>query len=355
MSWVKDKMNAYVLHGPNNIRYEEVDTPSPMPGEVLVEVKACGICGSDVPRAYKTGAYVHPLIIGHEFSGVVTALGEGADAKWLNKRVGIFPLIPCKECLPCKGKQYEMCRNYSYLGSRRDGGFAEYVAVPQDNLIELPDEVSFEEAAMLEPMAVAVHAMRGIDAVATDSVAICGMGTIGLLLLMFLREKGVTNLFVIGNKESQRKNAVLTGVRENDFCDTRFIDPEKWLMDKTDGKGVDVFFECVGKNETVLQAINMTTPGGRIMLVGNPYSDMNLEKAVYWKTLRNQLTLKGTWNSSFTHEESDDWQYVLQKLKEGKISPEKLISHRFSLEELEKGLEIMRDKTEDYVKIMIEL
>lgn len=355
MSWVKDKMNAYVLHGSNNIRYEEVAIPSPMPGEVLVEVKACGICGSDVPRAYKTGAHVHPLIIGHEFSGVVTALGEGADAKWLNKRVGIFPLIPCKECLPCTNKQYEMCRNYSYLGSRRDGGFAEYVAVPQENLIELPDEVSFEEAAMLEPMAVAVHAMRGIDVTPPDSVAICGMGTIGLLLLMFLKEKGVTNLYVIGNKESQKNNAVLAGVKEADFCDTRLTDPEKWLMDKTDGKEVNVFFECVGKNETVLQAINMTTPGGRIMLVGNPYSDMNWEKAVYWKILRNQLTLKGTWNSSFTHEETDDWHYVLQKLKEGKISPEKLISHRFSLEELENGLEIMRDKTEDYVKIMIKL
>lgn len=350
----RDKMKAYVLYGLNNMRYEKADTPLPGPGEVLVQVKACGICGSDIPRAYKTGAHIHPLIIGHEFSGIVTALGEGADAKWLNKRVGIFPLIPCKECLPCTNKQYEMCRNYSYLGSRRDGGFAEYVAVPQDNLIELPDEVSYEEAAMLEPMAVAVHAMRGIDVVSTDSVAICGMGTIGLLLLMFLKEKGVSDLYVIGNKESQKKNAILAGVNEKDFCDTRLANPEEWLMEKTGGKGVDVFFECVGKNETVLQSINMTIPGGRIMLVGNPYSDMNLDKQVYWKILRNQLTLKGTWNSSFTHEETDDWHYVLQKLKEGKIRSKKLISHRFSLEELEKGLEIMRDKTEDYVKIIME-
>lgn len=348
-------MNAYVLHGPNDIHYEKVDTLKISEGEVLVQVKACGICGSDIPRAYKTGAHVHPLIIGHEFSGVVTALGDGVDTKWLNKRVGIFPLIPCKECLPCTNKQYEMCRNYSYLGSRRDGGFAEYVAVPQDNLIELPDEVTFEEAAMLEPMAVAVHAMRGIGIQKTDSVAICGMGTIGLLLLMFLKELGIENIYVVGNKESQKKNAVLAGVNEQDFCDTRLNDSEKWLLDKTGGKGVDVFFECVGKNETVLQAINMTTPGGRIMLVGNPYSDMNLSKQVYWKILRDQLTLKGTWNSSFTHEESDDWQYVLQRLKEKKVEPVKLISHRFALKDLEKGLEIMRDKTEDYVKIMIML
>ena len=346
-------MNAYVLHEPNYMRYEEVDIPSLMSREVLVKVNVCGICGSDVPRVYKTGAHVHPLIPGHEFAGEVVDLGLEADEKWLGKRVGIFPLIPCGECGPCKKKQYEMCRNYSYLGSRRDGGFAEYVAVPQENLIELPDEVSFEAAAMLEPMAVAVHAMRGIGVKTADIVAVCGMGTIGLLLLMFLREMGVENIFVIGNKESQKKMAVLAGVCEENFCDTRSCDCEKWLAEKTEGNGVDVFFECVGKNETVLQAINMTTPGGRVMLVGNPYSDMDLDKAVYWKILRNQLTLKGTWNSSFTHEEKDDWHYVLQRLGEKKINPEVLISHRFPLNDLEKGLEIMRDKTEDYVKIMI--
>jgi len=220
-------------------------------------------------------------------------------------------------------------------------------------LIELPDEVSFEAAAMLEPMAVAVHAMRGIGVNVADTVAVCGMGTIGLLLLMFLREMGIKNIFVIGNKDSQRKMAMLAGVDEEKFCDTRFCDCEKWLDKKNAGNGVDVFFECVGKNETVLHAINMTAPGGRVMLVGNPYSDMNLDKDIYWKVLRNQLTLKGTWNSSFTNEETDDWHYVIQKLRGKKLSPEKLISHRFSLEDLEKGLEIMRDKTQDYVKIMI--
>lgn len=347
-------MQAYVLNGVNDLQLKNVKIPELGLGEVLVRVMACGICGSDVPRIYKTGAHVHPLIPGHEFAGEVVSLGAEADEKWLSKRVGVFPLIPCGECGPCTNKQYEMCRNYSYLGSRRDGGFAEYVAVQQENLIELPDEVSFEAAAMLEPMAVAVHAMRGIDVKAADTVAVCGMGTIGLLLLTFLREMDVENIFVIGNKESQRKMAVLAGVCEENFCDTRFYDCEKWLAEKTAGNGVDVFFECVGKNETVLQAINMTTPGGRVMLVGNPYSDMNLDKAVYWKILRNQLSLKGTWNSSFTQEESDDWHYVLQRLKGGKINPEMLISHRFSLDELEKGLKIMRNKTEDYVKIMVE-
>jgi L-iditol 2-dehydrogenase len=116
--------------------------------------------------------------------------------------------------------------------------------------------------------------------------------------------------------------------------------------------GADIFFECVGKNETVLQAIDLSAPSGRICMVGNPYSDMSLDKNVYWKILRNQLTVTGSWNSSFLHEKKDDWNYVVNQLEQGNIEPEKLISHRYDLEDLEQGLHIMRDKSEDYVKIM---
>ena len=153
-------MRAYVLHGIDDLRLEETALSEIKEREVLVKVMAAGICGSDIPRIYKTGTYSYPLIPGHEFSGTVIETGLKADKKWMGKRVGIFPLIPCGECEPCRKKQYEMCRHYSYLGSRTNGGFAEYVAVPGENLIELPEEVSYEVAAMLEPMAVAVHAMR---------------------------------------------------------------------------------------------------------------------------------------------------------------------------------------------------
>jgi len=279
------------------------------------------------------------------------------DSGWCGKRVGIFPLIPCKKCGPCLKKQYEMCRSYSYLGSRRDGGFAEYVSVPVGNLVELPDNVSFEEAAMLEPMAVAVHSMRRVQPKVTDIVAVCGLGTIGLLLVMFLVEAGVENILVVGNKEFQRQAVLRLGVPEENYCDCKITNAEQWISTRTSGAGVDIFFECVGKNETVTQAVNSAAPGGKVMLVGNPYSDMTLEKAVYWKILRHQLLVTGTWNSSFCFPEDeaaepDDWRYVLKKLEEKKISPADFITHRFSLENLEQGFHIMRDKSEDYVKVM---
>ena len=156
-------MKAYVLEGINQLKYKEIKMPELHEGEVLVEVKAAGICGSDIPRIFETGTYHFPTIPGHEFSGQVVSAYDGEQNPWIGKRVGIFPLIPCMECFTCKKVEYEMCRNYNYLGSRCDGGFAEYVAVPEWNLIELPDKVSYEEAAMLEPAAVALHAVRRLD------------------------------------------------------------------------------------------------------------------------------------------------------------------------------------------------
>lgn len=346
-------MKAWVLHGIDDICFEEVSRPEPTDSEVLVAVQAAGICGSDIPRIYKTGAHTHPLIPGHEFSGVVEKAGALADKKWEGKRVGVFPLIPCRECVACRKRQYELCRNYSYLGSRRDGGFAEYVSVPEWNLIELPADVSFAEAAMLEPMAVAVHAMRRVQLCQGDTVVVYGLGTIGMFLVMFLMDAGIRNILAVGNKAFQRQLVHKMGLNEQAYCDSREQDVTGWVRERTDGVGADVVFECVGRNETVAQSIGLLAPGGQACFVGNPYSDMALDKNTYWKILRDQLVITGTWNSSFTHEPDDDWHYVLDRLSRKQILPELLITHRLHLAELERGLHIMRDKTEDYVKIMV--
>lgn len=349
-------MKAWSLEAINDFNFIEIDKPTAKENEVIVKVRAVGICGSDIPRIYRSGTYSYPLVPGHEFSGEVVSVGSEVAKSWLNKRVGVFPLIPCGKCEPCRKKLYEMCRSYSYIGSRQAGAMAEYVAVPVDNLIELPENVSFEAAAMLEPMAVSVHAIRRVLDERKDNssltVAVCGLGTIGLMITMFLQVMGVKNIFVIGNKDFQHATIMKLGLTEEQICDMRKESVSKWLLEKTEGHGVDVFFECVGKNETVAQAVDLTAPAGHVMLVGNPYSDIALEKKVYWKILRNQLTVTGSWNSGFLHEDDDDWHYVVDCLKNNKISPAEFITHRFPLAELYKGCELMRDKSEDYIKVM---
>lgn len=346
-------MKAYVLRNIGKLGMEDVPRPVPGEKEVLVSVKAAGICGSDIPRIYQTGTYSYPLIPGHEFAGVVAETGRSVDSFWLGKRVGVFPLIPCGQCRSCVDRQYELCRHYGYLGSRTAGGFAEYVNVPEWNLIELPDNVAFEQAAMLEPMAVAVHAMRRADILPDSTVAVCGLGTIGQLLSMFLTEAGVRSLLLIGNKPYQSKIVSDLGLNENCYCDSSRTDAGSWIEERTGGNGADVFFDCVGRNEVLELAVEHTVGGGTVMLVGNPASHMELGRQTYWKILRNQLTVRGTWNSSFLHEPADDWHFALDRVERGVLHPELLITQRFGMDGLMGGFELMRDKRESFVKVMM--
>lgn len=353
-------MQALVLEDVGKIEYKEAAVPDIGSDEVLVKVMAAGVCGSDIPRTYRDGAHNMPLIIGHEFSGIVEKTGKNVSDEWICKRVGVFPLIPCTNCKPCRDRKYEMCKNYSYLGSRRDGGFADYVAVPVWNLIQLPEEVSYEAAAMLEPMSVAVHAIRRVELNSESTVVVCGLGTIGILLTMFLLDMGVKKIITVGNKDFQKRTVTSLGIKEENYCDNRNMDPKDFIMSATGGEGADIFFECVGRQETVNLAVESVGASGQICYVGNPASDMNFQKSTYWKILRNQIRVTGTWNSSYygddevgkTVNDMDDWHYVLDRLAKERINPEPLITHKYPLNELTRGMEIMRDKSEDYIKIM---
>ena len=167
------------------------------------------------------------------------------------------------------------------------------------------------------------------------------------MLVMLLKSEGFTNINCAVSKAYQAETMTeKIGINKSHV----------FLVTNSDSvtvfKGAAISFECVGKNETLNAVINHTLPGGKIMLVGNPASDMTLPRDAYWKILRNQLTVKGTWNSSFTKEEKDDWHYILSKLSKHEIPADILISHKFSLEELQKGFELMRDKSENYIKCM---
>lgn len=153
-------MRAAVLQGIGELVVEEVPEPAPGPGQVVVEVGACGVCGSDVPRILTTGTYHFPTIPGHELAGTVVQAGPEVDPSWVGRRAAVIPLIPCRRCRMCEIGQFALCEDYDFIGSRRDGGFAERVLVPVDNLVPVPDEVSDLHAAMLEPITVALHVMR---------------------------------------------------------------------------------------------------------------------------------------------------------------------------------------------------
>lgn len=344
-------MKAYVLEQIGQLTYKDVPVPRLNADEVLVEVVNAGICGSDIPRVFKTGTYHFPTIPGHEFAGVVRQAAAEENKRLIGRKVGVFPLIPCMKCEQCKKKSYEMCQSYNYLGSRTDGGFAEYAAVPVWNLIELPLEVSFEDAAMLEPACVALHAIRQTDMTDIGSAAVYGCGTIGMLVLQWLASMGVKNLYAVGTREEQQR--LLTGLVDCVFCNCHEKDPVNFIREQTDDTGVDIVFECVGVRDSVNNAISLARAGGQIVFVGNPAGDIELDKQVYWKILRKQLVIYGTWNSSFTRAEDDDWHMTVRAIQEGKIHPSAQITQRFSFDMLHDGLKAMQDKAVFTNKVMI--
>lgn len=332
-------MKSYNLHAVNDLRYEEVELPQLSPGWCLVKVKAAGICSSDIPRIYKKGTYHFPTIPGHEFSGVIERVADQEHMHMVGNKVGVFPLIPCRECEFCQQGQYEMCTNYDYIGSRRDGGFAEYVAVPVWNVVLLDESVSFVDAAMMEPLAVSLHAINQMSISHSDDIAIVGTGMIAFAAAQWAVARGAHSVTVIGRSDNKKRIAESIGginYLPFDKCKDMF----------------SAVLEAVGSDESIDRAINIVKPGGTVVLMGNPQGTVLLSQDTYWRILRKQLVLKGTWNSSYEQGMPCDWEEVKESLISGTINVRNLVSHLFSQDELGNALELMRDHKEPYCKVM---
>lgn len=339
-TYTKIEMKAYVLHGVNDLRYDEINIPECPEGWAIIKVKAAGICSSDIARVFTKGTYHFPTIPGHEFSGIVDSVGSEKDAALVGKHVGIFPLIPCRECPQCAEKHYEMCANYDYVGSRRDGGYAEYVAVPVWNLIELPESISFTSAAMLEPLSVALHAIKLGNIKKGDNVAIIGTGMIGISAGQWAYKFGASKVTVIGRNENKRALVEKCGL------------VYKICTNKDEIDQYDFVLEAVGTPSAVEMAINGATSGGTVLLMGNPSGDIKFSQNLYWRILRKQLTIKGTWNSSYDGTNPSDWTDAVNAIANNDVNVESLISHIFSQDQVKDGLNLMKEHKEPYCKVM---
>lgn len=345
-------MKALVLRSVGNIEYTEVPAPAVKSGEVLLKIKACGICSSDIPRIFTTGTYHFPTIPGHEFSGQIVDVGEGIERSLIGRRAVVFPLLPCRKCASCKAEEYARCENYNYFGSRCDGAFAEYLAVPVWNIITFSDDIPYTTAALCEPASVAKHCADAGQIRNGDIVAVIGTGTIGFLAALWAKELGAGKVIVVGRNDEKLEFAKKLGIdniinsqKENSLSD---------FMNLTDKQGADVVLECVGSNQSIGNSVLYAKKGGKIVLTGNPEGDICLDKQVYWKILRNELSITGTWNSSYSSGKND-WKSTIAALENGNFNISELITHTFSLAEYEKAFETVKSKEEFSIKVMFEI
>ena len=339
-------MKALNLQGIGNLRYEDVPRPIPAADEVLLRVKAVGICGSDIPRVFTKGTYHFPTIIGHEFAGEIV---ESADERLIGHGAAAFPLLPCHECPACQAGNYAQCSHYDYYGSRRDGAMAEYIAVKRKNLVLMPAGVSYKAAAMSEPAAVACHAFQKTQVGRGDTLVIFGVGTIALLIASWARKSGVKQIVLAARSQEKVEFARKLGFEQT--IDLNRTDVQQYIQQITDGRGADACIEGTGDSAPLELCCLCTRNFGRIVTLGNPAGNMQLSQQAYWQILRRELQMVGTWNSSF-NERQNDWQAVMNAMQQKTLDAEALITHEFALDQYEEAFSIMRDKKELYCKVM---
>ena len=334
-------MKACVLKEVGRLDYEEVKTPVAGAGEVLLKIKASGICGSDIERVYVKGTYHFPTIPGHEFAGEIVAAGSGVNEKLVGRKASVFPLIPCMKCDMCVVGEYASCRDYNYFGSRCDGGFAEYIAVPVWNLVMPDADISYEEMAMVEPAAVSLHALGQAGVELGDTVAVFGAGAIGLMLSEFARAWGAGKVILFDIDERKLEFA-----RKLGYTYAYNTLEKGWyeqVMEATQGKGADVAIEGCGAAAALEGCLAIAKPRCKVVLMGNPSGDMNIHQKVYWEILRKQLTVTGTWNSNYT-QKKNDWKIALDTIASGRLDVKKFITHKYSLEQCNEAFELIKEK-----------
>ena len=325
-------MKAVVLTQTNTLVVEERPMPTREADEVILRVRAVGICGSDVPRVFAGKVYHFPLVLGHEFAGEVV---DAEDPALIGTHAAVFPLLPCRKCAMCAEEEYPLCAGYDYYGSRRDGAMEEYLAVKIWNLIPCPEGLSFEEAAMCEPAAVARHAIMRANLKGGERVLVFGAGPIGLMLGQWAMSMGAASVAYADIDERKLAFAEQMGFARQ-AEDVRY----------------DVVIEGAGAPSALQGAIAAAEPFGRLVLMGNAARDMDIPQPVYQQILRKQLTLSGTWNSSY-NSRVNDWKAALEAMASGALNAKALITHTYPLEETRAAFDLMGDRKDFFNKVMI--
>jgi 2-desacetyl-2-hydroxyethyl bacteriochlorophyllide A dehydrogenase len=345
------KMMAARLHKAKTpLLIEEIDIPSPGPGEVLVKMKACGICGTDVhialdgtvPTAYT------PITLGHEPSGVISDLGDGVRGWNKGDRVAIYPQVTCGVCPQCREGRDGICINAGVLGMHREGAFSDYLVIPVRNLIRIPDNISYAEAAiMTDAGATPFHAVTKRGQVRPgETVAIFGCGGLGMNAIQFCKLAGAARVIAIDPSDYALERALRVGA---DIAVNAGVEkPYKEVMSANGGNGVDVAFEFVGVNAAIDQAVRSLRRGGRAVTVGIGPERINIIAPFFF--VYNDLTLIGSFGSDI-----GDLERLMGLAASGKLNLSESVSSVIPLKDVNQGISDLEKKVGHPIRIVVSM
>lgn len=339
-------MKALVYKAPGVLELEERELKAPASGEVQIQIKACSICGSDL------GAYQHasdrfmpPLVLGHEFAGVVTAVGKEVSKFKEGDRVSVNPMLFCGECYYCKNDAVNLCGNRLSIGTSiggapTDGGMQEYINVREDAVFKLRDELSYEEGALLEPMGVTLSCAKTGWTEEEENTVVIGAGPIGLLIVKFLKALGVKNIMVSDILETRLKKAKECGA--NHVIDGH-SDVEAQVKELTGGVGADRVIIAAGVGDMINQSFQLVRNGGTIVLVALMHEKVTFDPM---EIVGRGLKFLGSY--MFTTEQIE----AMNLLADGKLEVKDIITSSFSLEDGKKALDILNAPNNE-IKVQI--
>ena len=338
-------MKAAVLYGVRDLRLEDVPKPEISDNEVLIRVNASGICGTDIHiyrGEWKTNT---PIILGHEFSGVIADVGREVKGLNIGDPVVAEPNIPCGSCYFCRmSERNYFCENLEATGVTVNGAFAEYVKIVASNVYRLPKGYNLDEAALIEPLACCVRGIDQAEIRVGDTVAIIGAGPVGLILLQLALQSGASMVIQTDMEDSRLSLAKDLGADHT--INITKEDPVESIKELTGGYGVDVAIEAVGKPEAITQAMRATRRGGRLVIFGVSPEDA-VWKVRPFELYDKELTIKTSYRSPYT------FQRAVKIAVSGRVRLKPLISHVFKLDDIHRAFEVAEKRLEGAVKVLV--
>ena len=336
-------MKALVFTAPRKIELRDVDEPRARAGEVVVTVEAAGICGSDVHGfSGASGRRVPPLVMGHEVAGTVLAVGEDVSSVRPSDRVAIDSIVSCGRCPACRAGRRNVCQNRRGVGIHLAGAYAERLVVPASVVVALPQGLAWDRAALIEPLAVALHAVDRTVLPRGGSLAVVGTGAIGLLIVLAARSRGVGPIIAIDRNERRLGLAHRLGAEATIHADSRDVAGE--IRDAAHGQGVDAVIDAVGIEATARQAVELVRPGGQVTLVGNTGSRLELD---IQDLVGREVTVRGSYGSN------GEFAEAMEMLADGRIDVDPLIELTVPLAEGPSIFRRLADTSLDAVKVIL--
>lgn len=342
-------MLKITLVEPQKLVVGEGEIPVPKKGEVLIRVKRIGVCGSDPTIFFGRHPYVsYPLVMGHEFSGTVEQLGEGVENLKTGMRVTVIPHLVCGHCDACKKQLYNFCEELRCTGAEADGAYCEYIAMPQEMVIPIPDTMTLEEAALVEPACVAYHGAKRGEITPEDTVLIIGAGPIGNFCMQSCKALGAKQVF-IADMDGERL-ALAQNLGADGIINVSEESLEDGLLRLCGGhKEVDVFYDCVGEKGTVLNNIlSIARRGTRVVVVGVLQNGYNIPLLPDF--VQHELRLSGT-----TMYTPVDYHEMIDHLGSKRIRTDGIITHHFPLRDVISVYDMISQRKEKFFKIMLTL